>query len=113
MAEGRWTSSLVAFANVPILASKPVKAIHVFALLQPPSNPIIVRIPETPPVESTSIPDILLGALGLTGVMLLSALLLGLVLGGVLIGVKLLRARLNLDPSDERDALRVTPGGTT
>lgn len=84
-----------------------------FALLQQPSNPIIVRIPESAPVESTSIPDIVLGALGLTGVLLLSALLLGVVLGGLLIGFKLLRTRLNLDRPDERDALRVTPGGTT
>ena len=90
-----------------------VKAIQVFALLQPPANPIIVRIPETPAVESTSIPDILLGALGLTGVLLLSALVLGVVLGGLLIGLKLLRARMNLDPPSDRDALRVTPGGTT
>ena len=57
--------------------------------------------------------DILIGAMGLTGVLLLSALLLGVVLGGALIGVKLLRARLDLDPPSERDALRVTPGGTT
>ncbi|MEO7270898.1 MAG: hypothetical protein ABI211_02720 [Vicinamibacterales bacterium] len=84
-----------------------------FALLQQPVNPIIVRIPETPPVESTSIPDILLGAMGLTGVLLLSALVLGVVLGGVLIGFKLLRARMDLDQPADRDALRVTPGGTT
>ena len=77
-----------------------------------PANPIIVRIPQAAPVESTSIPDILFGALGLTGVLLLSALLLGVVLGGALIGFKLLRTRLNLDPPDERDALRVTPGAT-
>jgi len=83
----------------------------VFALQ--PANPIIVRIPEAAPVESTSIPQILLGALGLTGVLLIAALLLGIVLGGVLIGFKLLRTRLNLDPPDERDALRVTPGGAS
>ena len=83
----------------------------VFALQ--PANPIIVRVPQNTPVESTSIPDILLGALGLTGVLLLSALLLGVVLGGALIGFKLLRARLNLDPPSDRDALRVTPGGAS
>lgn len=82
-----------------------------FALQQP--NPIIVRLPQDTPVEPTSIPDILIGALGLTGVMLLSALLLGVVLGGALIGFKLLRTRLNLDPPVERDEMRVTPGGTT
>jgi hypothetical protein len=77
----------------------------VFALQ--PMNPIIVRVAEQP-VDSTSVTDILVGALGLTGVMLLSAVLLGAVLGGALIGYKLLRARFNLDPSDH-DSLRVTP----
>ena len=72
-------------------------------------NPIIVRVAEQP-VESTSVTDILVGALGLTGVMLLAALLLGVTLGGALIGFKLLRARYNLERSE--DALRVTPGGT-
>jgi hypothetical protein len=80
----------------------------VFALQ--PLNPIIVRVAEQP-VESTSVTDILVGALGLTGVMLLAALLLGLALGGALIGFKLLRARFNLEPPDH-DGLRVTPGGT-
>jgi len=85
----------------------------VFALLQQPANPIIVRLPQDAPVESTSVSDILIGAMGLTGVLLLSALLLGVLLGGALIGYKMLRARMNLDPPSERDALRVTPGGTT
>jgi hypothetical protein len=80
----------------------------VFALQ--PINPIMVRVAEQP-VEATSITDILVGALGLTGVMLLAALLLGAALGGALIGFKLLRGRLNLDPTSDRDALRVTPGG--
>jgi len=85
----------------------------VFGLLLQPVNPIIVRVPQNAPVETTSVTDILVGALGLTGVLLLSALLLGVVLGGALIGIKLLRARLNLDRPSDRDALRVTPGGTT
>jgi hypothetical protein len=78
----------------------------VFALQQ--INPIMVRVAEQP-VESTSVTDILVGALGLTGVMLLSAVLLGAVLGGALIGFKLLRARLSHEPPG-RDHLRVTPG---
>jgi hypothetical protein len=84
--------------------------VQVFALQ--PLNPIIVRVAEQP-VESTSVTDILVGALGLTGVMLLSALLLGALLGGVLIGYKLVRARFNLDSPSDRDALRVTPGGAS
>ena len=78
-----------------------------FALLQP-ASPIMVRVAEQP-VESTSVTDILIGALGLTGVMLLAAVLLGAALGGALIGFKLLRARYNLEAS-EHDSLRITPG---
>ena len=79
-------------------------------LLQP-SNPIIVRVVETP-VESTTVADVLIGALGLTGVLLLAAALLGLALGGLLIGIKLLRARYNLEPVPDSEALRVTPTNT-
>ncbi len=73
------------------------------------SQPVIVRVVE-PAVESTSIADIVVGALGLTGAMLLAALILGAALGGLLIGVKKLRARLNLEPIPDSEALRVTPG---
>ena len=72
------------------------------------SNPIVVRVMEEP-VESTGISDILVGALGLTGVLLLAALLLGVLLGAVLIGVKKLRAKYNLEPIPDSEALRVTP----
>jgi hypothetical protein len=74
-----------------------------------PSSPIIVHVVEQP-VESTTVSDILIGSLGLTGVLLLTAVVLGLALGGILIGVKLLRARYNLEPVPDAEALRVTPG---
>lgn len=77
-----------------------------------PSTPIIVRVVEEP-VETTGISDILIGALGLTGVMLLAAILLGAVLGGVLIGIKRLRAKYDLEPVPDSEALRVTPSSTT
>ena len=70
---------------------------------------MIVRVIE-PAVESTTVADILIGALGLTGVMLLAALVLGAILGGLLIGFKKLRTRLNLEPIPDSEALRVTPG---
>ena len=76
------------------------------------STPIIVRVLEEP-VESTGVSDILIGALGLTGVMLLAALLLGALLGGILIGLKRLRARYNLEPIPDSEALRVTPSSST
>ena len=73
-----------------------------------PGNPIMVRVIETQAKETTIV-DVLLGSLGLTTVMILAALLLGAVLGGLLIGVKLLRARFNLEPPPDSKTLRVTP----
>jgi hypothetical protein len=74
-----------------------------------PSEPVMVRVVE-PAVESTTVADILIGALGLTGAMLFAALLLGGILGGVLIGIKKFRSRYNLEPVPDSEALRVTPG---
>lgn len=76
------------------------------------AQPIVVRVIEEP-VESTGVADILIGALGLTGVMLLAALLLGALLGGILIGIKRLRAKYNLEPVPDSEALRVTPSSST
>jgi hypothetical protein len=72
------------------------------------TTPIIVRVIEEP-TESTTIVDVLVGSLGLTTALLLAALVLGVALGGVLIGVKLFRARFNLEPVPDADALRITP----
>ena len=74
-----------------------------------PANPIIVQVVEQP-VETTTIADVLIGALGLTGALLLAAAVLGVALGGILIAIKLLRARYNLEPVPDSEALRVTPG---
>jgi hypothetical protein len=59
--------------------------VFVAGLLQSPSQPppVIVKIVE-PPSDPTGLADVLLGALGLTGVLILGALLLGLVTAGVL-----------------------------
>jgi hypothetical protein len=76
-----------------------------------PTNPIIVRVIEEP-AESTTVADVLLGSLGLAGALILAAAILGLLLGGVLIGIKLLRARYNLEPVTDLQELRVTPGAT-
>ena len=76
------------------------------------AQPIVVRVVEEP-VQSTGVSDILIGALELTGVMLLAALLLGLVLGGILISIKKLRAKYDLGPEANPDAMRVTPSSST
>jgi hypothetical protein len=72
------------------------------------SQPVIARVVE-PAVESTTVADILIGALGLTGAMLFAAILLGAILGGLLIGIKKFRARYNLEPVPDSESLRVTP----
>jgi hypothetical protein len=77
-------------------------------LMQEPT-PIIVQVVETP-AESTSVGDVLIGSLGLTGALLLAALVLGGILGALLVGIKLLRARWNLEKDVDLQELRVTPG---
>jgi hypothetical protein len=55
-------------------------------------NPIIVQVVEQP-VESTTLADLLIGAIVLTGMLVLLAQLLGALFGGALICVKMLRRR--------------------
>jgi hypothetical protein len=71
------------------------------------TNPIVVKVIE-PPAESTTIADVLIGALGLTGALLLVAAICGAALGGILIGVKLLRQRYDLEPTPDSEAMRIT-----
>ena len=71
-------------------------------------DPIIVRVVEEP-VRETTIADVILGSLGLVGVMLVSALLLGLLLGGGLVLYKRLRSRDGLDADNDAESLRITP----
>jgi hypothetical protein len=59
------------------------------------------------PVKATTVQDVILGAVGLTGVLVMLALLLGAILGGVLIGYKRLRARRGTDP--DSDAIHISP----
>jgi hypothetical protein len=71
-------------------------------------QPIIVRVVEQP-VESTGVADVLIGAFGLTGALVLTAVVLGAVLGGILIGIKLLRARYGPEPTGKPDAIHISP----
>jgi hypothetical protein len=77
-----------------------------------PAQPIVVRVLEEP-VKSTGVADVIVGALGLTGVMLLAALLLGAFLGAILIGIKKLRARYGVEHVPDSEAMRVTPSSST
>jgi hypothetical protein len=71
------------------------------------SEPVMVRVIQ-PAVEETSVADVLIGSIGLTGVLILVAVLLGALLGGVLIGIKKLRSRYNLEPIPDSEAFKIT-----
>jgi hypothetical protein len=75
-----------------------------FALQQP----VMVRVVDAP-VESTTVADVLIGAIGLTGALILGAILLGALFGGILIGIKKFRAKYNLEPVPDSEAFRITP----
>jgi uncharacterized protein YneF (UPF0154 family) len=68
--------------------------------------PIMVHVVQTP-VESTTVADVLLGAFGLTGMLVLLAIVLGGAFGGVLIGLKILRRRLNIEPPSDSDIIHI------
>ena len=53
-------------------------------MVGPASSPIIVRV-IGPPTDAVTLGDVILQALGLTGVITLGALVFGLLLGGVFI----------------------------
>ena len=55
--------------------------------LQPSNEPIIVRIIDPPP-DIAGLADVLLGALGITGVIVVGALVVGLGFAGVLFWVR-------------------------
>ena len=76
------------------------------------SEPVIVRLVDQP-VRDTSVADVIIGAIGLTGVLLIAAALLGLRFGGILIGIKKVRARYQLEEETDANALRVTPHSLT
>lgn len=61
-----------------------------------PSDPIVVRVIEEP-VRETTVGDVILGALGLTGVLLLAALLFGLLLGFLMVARRRLRERRDVE----------------
>ena len=65
-------------------------SLQLFALAQSqPGKPIIVRIPQDPPKsELAGLADVLLGSLGLTGVIVLAAVLLGAALAGVMFWIR-------------------------
>ena len=71
------------------------------------SEPVMVRVVQ-PAVEETSVADVLIGSIGLTGVLILVAVVLGAILGGVLIGIKKLRSRYDLEPIPDSEVFKIT-----
>ena len=71
-------------------------------------EPVMVRVVEQP-VESTTVADVLIGAFGLTGALIVGAVLLGALFGSILIGIKKMREKYNLEPVPDSEALRITP----
>jgi hypothetical protein len=74
-------------------------------------QPIMVSVVEQP-VEGTSVADFLLGAIGLTGVLVLLAIVLGLVLGGLIVAYKRFKDRGRTDgprAGAESDAIHISP----
>jgi hypothetical protein len=69
-------------------------------------TPIIVHVVQ-PPIESTTVADVLIGAIGLTGLLVLVALLLGSAFGGALIGIKILRRRRNAEAEDQSEIIHI------
>jgi uncharacterized Tic20 family protein len=78
-------------------------------LLLQPSGPIIVRVFEEPAKETTVV-DVLLGSIGLTGVLLLVAALAGLMFGALLVWLKKKRGADALEISAQTLELGSTPG---
>jgi len=75
--------------------------------MQAPATPIIVKIIETD--EISGLGDVMLEAIGLTGVISVGAVLFGLVLAVVIIGYRKIKARLHPDEDAQTQPLGLTP----
>ena len=68
---------------------------------------VMVRVVQEE-VEATTVADVLLGSIGLTGLLTVIAILLGALFGAVLIGVKKMREKYNPDAVPDSEALKIT-----
>lgn len=75
------------------------------------SQPIMVTMVESP-ADATTVADVLLRTIGLIGLLILVAVILGLLLGGALVTWKRLRERHNTAgprAGAESDAIHISP----
>jgi hypothetical protein len=77
------------------------------AMQQAPSSPIMVTIVEQN--EISSLGDVMLEAIGLTGVIAVGAVIFGLLLAGVIIGYRKVRTRLEPEEEVQTQPLGLTP----
>jgi hypothetical protein len=75
--------------------------------MQAPSTPIMVKIVEKN--EVAGLGQVMLDAIGLTGVIAIGALLFGLVLAAVIIGWRRIRVQLQPDEDVQTQPLGLTP----
>ena len=77
--------------------------------MQVPNTPIIVKIVETN--ELSGLGDVMMEAIGLTGVIAVGAALFGLVLAMAIIGYRKINARLHPEEDAQTQPLGLTPTG--
>ena len=83
MSSATWAGRLMALTGwLPVFGLSPV------ASVQQPPDPIIVDITKPPESELRGLADILIGALGLTGLLMLGAILAAGLFAGVLFWVR-------------------------
>lgn len=75
--------------------------------MQAPAAPIVVKIVETN--EISGLGDVMLDAIGLTGVIVVGAAVFGLVLAILIIGYRKINARLHPDEDVQTQPLGLTP----
>ena len=75
--------------------------------MQAPSTPIVVKIVEGN--EISGLGDVMLEAIGLTGVIAVGAVLFGIVLAIVIVGYRKIQARLHPDEDAQTQPLGLTP----
>ena len=75
--------------------------------MQAPSTPIVVKIVEGN--EISGLGDVMLEAIGITGVIVVGAALFGIVLAIVIVGYRKIQARLHPDEEAQTQPLGLTP----
>lgn len=77
--------------------------------LDPSAPPIIVRVVQQEPTTGFGLADVLIRALGLTGVLLVGSAVFGLLLGAVFIWFRIIRAKAHGEDPGRTVELGLTP----